>query len=361
MKGGLMGKLIFLFSALLAGLFCSSPTLASKPMSFYADTSEKERFAVRVIQGGVHDIYADGEITKGTTERFVAFLEEKNIDAAKVHFNSPGGSLLEGMKLGRTIRAMGFFTTVGLYNPKYDPELNSTSICASACAYAYAGGVSRFLDRSSGRLGIHQFYSSAGTSVSEEAVQQISGLIVAYLDEMGIDAKAFTLSTAADRDGMIWLTQDMALLLRFSNNGSSPPVAEIRLLEMNPYLRIQQEHFNVTTRLLFLCNSRTILLQFGIVTEPEQTKLFTTHLKRSYLELDGKEFLVTAGSAGVEGRDSVAWIERSLTPAMLRQLVGATIVDGWIDGTGAVRFGASLEMPSVRGKILDFANQCFAD
>jgi hypothetical protein len=128
---------------------------------------------------------------------------------------------------------------------------------------------------------------------------------------------------------------------------------------MNPYLRIQQDHYNVTARLLFMCNNRKLFMQFGIVTEPGQTKLFTTYLRRSYFELDGREFLVVPGATGVNGRDSVAWIERSLTPAMLKQLVGATVVDGWIDGTGAVRFGASLSMPTVRGKILDFAEQCY--
>lgn len=358
-KGANVGVVKRFICSLLAGLGFHSPALAEQPMTFFADTSEQERFIVQAMHGGVYDIYASGEITEGTTDRFLAFVRAHNIEAAKVHLNSPGGSLSEGMKLGRAFRALQFFTTVGLYNPTYEDGLNSTSICASACAYAFAGGVSRFLDQYTGRLGVHQFYGVEGTGASEGTIQQISGLVVAYLDEMGVDAKAFTLSTAAERDGMIWLTPDLALFLRFANNGSKAPIAEIRLAGMLPYLRVEQEHYNVTTRVLFGCENKKIQMSFGIVTDPEHTGLFLMAPKRSYLELDHKEFLVVPGAAGVQGKDSVAWIGRSLTPATLSQLIRATVVDGWIDGSGAVRYGAGLEMPTVREKILDFAKQCY--
>lgn len=345
--------------AISALLFAMPAAHAKTPMTFFMDTDPKERWAADVMRGGVVDVFASGEITEGTTDRLTAFVREHKIEAAKIHFNSPGGSLAEGIMLGRAIRRLQFFTTVGVYNPDYDSDLNKASSCASACAYAYAGGVSRFLDEYTGRLGVHQFYGATSDSLSGEAAQQVSGLIVSYLDQMGVDAKAFTISTIADRNGMIWLSPDEALKLRFANNGSAPPTAEIKLAGMIPYLRIEQDHHDVTTRVLFYCEAKNLHMEFGIVTNPETSTRIAASQKRSLLELDLKEFLVVPGADGAEATDSVIWLGRDLTPAAVAQLNRATEISGWVEGFGALRFGASLQLPTVRAKIADFANQCY--
>lgn len=328
-------------------------------MTFSMETDPQKRLGHKIVSGGVEDIYATGEITEGTTDRLLTLVRQNKVEAAKVHFNSPGGSLAEGMKLGQAIRSLQFFTTIGVFSPKYDPDADLNSICASACAYSFAGGTSRFLNEYTGKLGIHQFYTPDDANVSGEDVQQVSGLIVAYLDQMGIDAKAFTISTIADREGMTWLTPDDALKLRFANNGNVAPTAEIKLVGMNPYLRVEQEHFDVTVRVLFNCQDKRVRMAFGIVTDPTSSAMFAENQKRSYLELDNKEFLITPGRTGATANGSVVWIDRSLTPTALVSLVKATSVGGWIDGFGAVRYGGTLEMPTVRGKIAEFAKQCY--
>ena len=333
--------------------------IPQQPMTFFMETNQQERWAAKMVGDGLEDIYASGEITDGAADRFLAFVRQNKVEGVKIHFNSPGGSLLEGMKLGRAIRTMGFSTTVGVYNPHYVEGSNQTAICASACAYAFAGGTSRFLSEYTGRLGIHQFYSNDSAGVSDGTAQQISGLIVAYLDQMGVDAKAFTVSTLADRNDVIWLTPADALKLRFANNGVELPTAEIKLAGMNPYLRVQQNHYNVTTRVLFNCESKRIHMMFGIVTDPEASAMIKENQKRSYLELDHKEFLVEEGKAGAVANQSVVWIARFLTPQLLVQVIKAESVDGWVDGFGAVRYGSTLDMPNVRSKITEFAKQCY--
>jgi hypothetical protein len=233
------------------------------------------------------------------------------------------------------------------------------SICASACAYAFAGGTSRFLDSSTGKLGMHQFYAPDNTNISNVAVQEVSGLIVAYLDQMGIDAKAFTISTTADRKGMIWLTPEDALKLRFANNGIEAPVAEIKLAGMIPYLRVQQDRHNGTVRVLFNCENKQIRMAYGIVTDPTSAAMFAENQKRSYFELDNTEFLVVVGKTGATTNDSVTWINRNLEPETLLQIIRANSVSAWIDGFGAVRYGGTLDMPSIRSKIANFATQCY--
>jgi len=331
---------------------------ADMPMSFFMELDAGKRLSSKMTSGA-EDIYASGEIIDVTTENFLHFIREHKVDGAQIHFNSPGGSLAEGMKLGRAIRALQFSTTVGIYNPKFIEGANLDSICASACAYAFAGGTSRFLDQYTGKLGIHQFYAPAYANVSGEAVQQVSGLIVAYLDQMGVDPKAFTLSTLADRDGMIWLSPSDALKLHFANNGIEAPVAEIRLLGMSPYLRIQQDRYNVTVRIIFSCENKRVRMAFGIVTDPTTASMFAENQKRSYLEMDNSEILIISGKSGAMASQSVTWINRNLTPVTLTQIIKANSLGAWIDGFGAVRYGGALDMPTVRGKIADYAKQCY--
>lgn len=352
-------KIIKQFACWVFAIACvATPASADEPMTFFMESDQQSRLAAALLRGGVEDIYASGEITEGTKDRFLAFVRSRQVEAAKIHFNSPGGSLAEGIELGRAIRSLGFFTSVGVYTPSYDPDADSASICASACAYAYAGGTSRFLSQYTGKLGIHQFYSAPGSATSNEEVQQISGLIVAYLDQMGVDAKAFSISTIANPDGMIWLSPDDALGLKFANNGSDAPEAEIKLAGMVPYLHIQQDHHDVTTRVLFLCYERELSMMFGMVTDPTSSAMFAENQKRSYLELDGEEFLAIPGNTGAKASDSVVWIERQVSEADLFRIVTSTEMAGWIDGFGAVRYGASLQLPTVRAKISDFAEQC---
>lgn len=350
-----------LIALVIAGCCALFPTLASAdtPMKFWIETDASKRWSNKVVRNGVEDIYATGEITAGTADRFRAFIRDNKVELAKVHFNSPGGSLFEGIKLGRAIRAAGFYTTVGVYSPTYEEGADLKSVCASACAYAFAGGTSRFLDQYTGKLGIHQFYSPEGVNVSGEEVQQVSGLLVAYLDEMGVDAKAFAISTVANRKGMIWLDPDDAVALRFANNGSELPTAEIKLAGMRPYLRVEQNHHDVTARVLFNCEAKQMSVMFGIVTDATSSAMVEGNQKRSYFEFDGTEGLVVMGNSGGSATDSVLWVSRDLDPTSVLQFLKAAKVSVWVDGFGAVRYGASLEMPTIRAKLADFAKQCY--
>jgi ATP-dependent protease ClpP protease subunit len=56
---------------------------------------------------------------------------------------SPGGSLLDGISLGRVVRSQGLRTVA-----RYD--------CASACAIIFLGGSERMLVGSRARVGFHQ-------------------------------------------------------------------------------------------------------------------------------------------------------------------------------------------------------------
>jgi hypothetical protein len=307
---------------------------------------------------GMRRVFVSGPIADGDTDRFLNFVRSHNLDAAWIEFDSPGGSLLEGMKFGRVIRQRRFFTGVGSID---DHGAASNAVCASACAYAFAGGVSRFLNQSSGKLGIHQFQSSRG--LSESDAQLVSGVVVSYLRDMGVDSEAFAVASVTNPSGITWLTPKEAEELGLANNGADPTTAEVKVVEMHPYLRLNQDKYSGTIRALFNCGRRGLVMQAGIITDPEQSKSLgdSQWQKRSYVEMDGREALIVNGAGGAKPNDSAVWLVRGLTRKDAADLLRTNELGVWIDGFGAVRAGGTIDLKAVRPAMTNYFTQCFAN
>lgn len=344
--------------AAISGLFfaASSWAKADEPMAFHADLSIANRMYSNDVAATGLPVYADGVIDEGTTERLIAFLKSNKIEVARIYFNSPGGSLMEGMKLGRAIRQLKLYTSIGTGD---DNSANKASICASACAYAFAGGVSRFIDNDTGRLGLHQFYSSSAGGASEGDTQLIGGLLAAYLNEMGVDARAFALASITAHEGILWLTANDAVTLGFANNGIQPTQAEIKINGMMPYLRLEQDRYNVTTRYLFLCRQGKMEMNAGVVTDPENSAMHGAHVVKAYLELDGVESLAQTGPTAAVANQSVVWLRRPLLPANALSFLKAKVADIWIENGGAFRWGGSIDLLPVREQMRNYFQQCY--
>jgi hypothetical protein len=87
-------------------------------------------------------IIADGEIQLGDAQRLASYLKRAP-KIGTILFNSPGGNLAEGIDIGTLIRSRGLATRVGAGDE-----------CASACVYAFVGGVIREVEKG-GRVGVH--------------------------------------------------------------------------------------------------------------------------------------------------------------------------------------------------------------
>jgi hypothetical protein len=134
-------------------------------------------------------INATGEIEKGDATKLEALVRDHGLasgfDDYTVRLNSPGGLLLEGMEIGKVIRAARLETLVA-HNEQ----------CASACALAFLGGTRRYATGTGvGRrmefgaaLGFHGFCSPTDTvqleSETLSAARVASGLILEYAAEM---------------------------------------------------------------------------------------------------------------------------------------------------------------------------------
>ena len=178
--------------------------------------------------GGCVWISGIGDIVPDTPETFHRFLQTTGALnwRGRVFLHSNGGNLIAGIRLGEIIRQFGLSTRVG--ETKNDPipggsivQTVENGICASACAYAFLGGVDRQLEDEyfpglgASKIGFHQFYNAPGIEeVTKRAqgleeleisgVQLVSGLIVAYLVEIGVDAKVLLIASVAGPNDMVY-------------------------------------------------------------------------------------------------------------------------------------------------------------
>lgn len=350
---------IWFWAALMANFSAASANAQDSNRMAFTTADSDEAIREITIQG-YRSIYASGPIQEGDTDRFTAFVRNHHLDAARVVLNSPGGSLLEGVRLGRAIRALNFDTAIGVDRTPLTDQRDA--ICASACAYAFAGGVLRFISPDDGKLGLHQFRTARGPGISEGDAQTVSGLLVAYLSEMGVDAKAFALASVTDPNGIIWLDARDAETLGFANNGVLPTTADVKIANMHPYLRLNQVQPGVQLRVLITCFEGKLSLLAGVVTEPERSQglVDPEWLKRSYLEFDGTEEMVMPSASGAQAQDSTVWLSRQLRRPDVDALLRADELGIWLDGFGMLRAGGAMDLRRVRPAMKDYIGQCFA-
>ena len=129
-----------------------------------------------------------------------------------------------GILLGKKFRELGLSTEVGLSqfypdSKTYTPE---PGICASACAYAFLGGVGRILDETA-KLGFHRFYiggalASSATKVFSgedlDDTQRIAAALLLYIVDMGVDGRVLILASQAGPNEIRWLELQEARDLR---------------------------------------------------------------------------------------------------------------------------------------------------
>ncbi|MFF0919196.1 hypothetical protein ACFYE8_05770 [Rhizobium leguminosarum] len=114
-----------------------------------------------------------------------------------ITFDSPGGNVIVAIEFGRTIRALNARTI----------QIRAAE-CASACAFAFAGGVQRFAEP--GSIGVHRVSLSDDVAMDNKtavsSVQSLTGEIIGYLTDMGVSPNLLQLSLSIDSDDIRYLT-----------------------------------------------------------------------------------------------------------------------------------------------------------
>ena len=306
------------------------------------------------MEGGRYRIYASGQIVAGDAQRLRQFVRERVPGPAVIAFDSPGGSVAEALRIGNTIRELNLDTEVGARAAGAERE----ALCSSACAYAFAGGVNRYFTGHGTRLGVHQFSLPDRTHADVSDIQIASAILVEYLSRMGVDATAFAAAAAARSNEMFWLSPEDAESLRLANNGNEITTAEIRTVDMVPYLRLEQIRQWHWSRVLILCGERGPVMMAGIVSEPDEVRMLAV-MTVAHLEVDGAELLVSRALPREE-EDGVLWIDRALDAGAVARILRASRLDFWAEGGGAVRWGGMMDLRPVRDRLANFVSDCIS-
>jgi hypothetical protein len=110
-------------------------------------------------------ISLSGEITEGDAEAFKTAVKVAN-DAGKlvtsIRLNSPGGNLLEGVKLAEAVKFAKIATNVG-----------QGATCASACFLVFAAGETKFANYSA-QIGVHGASDQTGAETVQSGAATVS-------------------------------------------------------------------------------------------------------------------------------------------------------------------------------------------
>jgi hypothetical protein len=154
------------------------------------------QIAVRPVDNGPTLVVVEGELDLADIETFRIKTESQPVGRATVEFNSKGGSLLAGIRIGALIRARKFTTLV--------PD---GAQCTSACALAWLGGTRRLVGEY-GSVGFHTAYIMKTGGLAESGPG--NAILGAYLNQLGLSEKAIIYITHAAPTSMQWMSMEEA-------------------------------------------------------------------------------------------------------------------------------------------------------
>jgi hypothetical protein len=170
------------------------------------DGALAQAMTFELVGGG--RLMATGTITPGRSRAFAAEIERRGDYVKTVVLNSPGGSVVDALAMGRLIRERKFAT-----------EVEAGKYCASSCPLMFAGGIER---RAGDRavIGVHQVAAikAAAKGVLRDdkgpprdemsIVQTISARCERYLNEMGVDVRVWVHAMETPHDKLFVFKPD---------------------------------------------------------------------------------------------------------------------------------------------------------
>lgn len=206
------------------------------------------------ITGPGWQIYLSGPIDDDADRRFAAFMKRYRVpDRSLVSLHSPGGNVRAGLALGREFRKHALATYVARDTP--DSLRSAPGECYSACSLAYLGGRFRYIDKGSA-YGVHRFSFRKTSAADSDIAQVLSGQLVDYMTEMGIDAGLYALMTLAGNDDMLVLPKDDLERLKVINNGVLTTAWTLESIDVGLYVKGQRETIHGTDKVIFMCSSQ---------------------------------------------------------------------------------------------------------
>src|SRR5579862_9868110 len=253
------GRAVFMVGAVILML------VIGRLLTYRVSASADEPMKFTII--GRFGVLAEGDISDGTPAAFMKFLDRLKSDRSNADvyhqlvFNSGGGDLAAGLDLGREIRRARWSTVVATavnYFPRkwrWNP-----GECDSACTFAFLGGVERDV-QSDSKFGVHRFWGKDSGDVQQDT-QQVAGLLVDYIREMGVSSEMYTLMTQGSPDKVKYL--DNATLKRLNVITTHGVTATLLDQHGAPVLRLAQESFGQSNTMDFYCSGPRLVARIDL-------------------------------------------------------------------------------------------------
>jgi hypothetical protein len=303
------------------------------------------------VSGGVFfGIFAAGEITPGTVDRFRAYVRDHGIKDARVNFDSLGGSTAEALEFGKAIRELGFQTEVSASLTKPEP-----ATCAAACVYAFAGGTKRFFRGDAHRLGITNTRNTG--AVGSEG--PTSAALNAFLTERGVDVAAYAQAAGAG-SRIIWLNHDAAEMIGIADNGSEPPTTKIDMVNGRPLLAVRQQNWDSLAIADFYCLSDGgIYTMLRVVGDATYTAKYVSGFTSAYVQFDRND-LALVGTGAQAGRtdEYTAIVSRYVPPETAARILTARDMIIWLRHGDEFVWGSNITLHFVRPQIAAYFKAC---
>jgi hypothetical protein len=226
-------------------------------MPAYSMNFNVEKVDLRPIRSIQYFVYGSGEILPGDADRLSAALRSAGVDQnqdIQIYLDSPGGSVAEGLKLGRLISGLGANTSVG----RQTADKPKPGECSSACVLAYLGGQYRYLSSDS-ELGVHQFALTNDKSVQPGTAIAVTQIVAAEIVELikknRADTDFFTLMTGALPSSIYFVPHEKLRELRVVTDNIWDEEWEFEFAKGASYLRIRQQSSLGENRLILGCDA----------------------------------------------------------------------------------------------------------
>lgn len=179
-----------------------------------AARAEAAHIDIKPLDNGSALIVIDGKFEVADIETFRAKVAALPAGKATVAFQSKGGRLLAGIRIGTLIRTKRFTTVV--------PD---GAVCSSACALAWLGGTQRYVGKDA-NVGFHAAFTFRAGEPTESGVG--NAILGAYLNQLGLSEKAILYITRAAPTSMEWMSLEQAAehgitVARLQPPSSAPP------------------------------------------------------------------------------------------------------------------------------------------
>jgi len=351
--GGLQMRLTIVIAIVLSVIGCSA---SAKDMSF--TLQEKDlRPAFDLHQW----IFADGDIVLGTADQFTEFVKAhpQLRTGATVILNSPGGSPIEGIRLGDAIRAAGYRTDVGSAGSQ--PMQRLPGQCMSACIFPYLGGEYRYLADGSS-IGIHQFRfeRDLGAAVATDVSQRISGEIVSYIKRSRADPSLFALMTQTSPEEMRIISAQELTKLKVVTGDIYSESWTFEVHDGGSYLKADQITWRGENKIIFICDrGRPFMMTLSQLPDRDGVIRATKNIEVSINE---QPFNVApkdvARQPSISGDAYIAWTI-SLGPELVGALkVADSIGSGLSPAPGVFAGVRGIHVGDDREKLVGLLTEC---